>query len=220
MNSKQPKPPERLPQLNYSLLKENALRKKLTDLGIPSGGQKALLVRRHTEWVNMVNANYDSSKPRTKRELLQDLSEWDRSQGRILSNGLGQATNANPLMRKDFDGAAWGTAHSKDFQRLIQEARQRGSRKVNDDAGSSPKKSQDIATSESAPWFEDAVNYEGVPRSAGAPRYEDGPTSEVASKADDVSTPGIVTKFEGGPIPEGAAVSESIYHDDQAISLE
>lgn len=127
--------PERLPQLNYSLLKENALRKKLIDLGIPSGGPKSLLIRRHTEWVNLVNANYDSSRPRKKRELLQDLSEWDRSQGRVIPNGLGYATNANSLMRKDFDGVAWGTAHNKDFQRLIQEARQRGPKKLDEISG-------------------------------------------------------------------------------------
>jgi hypothetical protein len=33
-------------------------------------------------------------------------------------------------MRKDFDSAAWATAHNEDFQRLVQEARHRSSRKA------------------------------------------------------------------------------------------
>jgi E3 ubiquitin-protein ligase RAD18 len=108
----------------------------MVDLGIPSGGPKALLIRRHTEWVNLVNANYDSSRPRTKRELLQELSVWDRSQGRLLPNGLGHNANESLLMKKDFDCAAWGTAHSEDFQRLIQEARRKRPR--NDDKNGEP----------------------------------------------------------------------------------
>ncbi|KAH0364159.1 DNA repair protein rad18, partial [Aureobasidium melanogenum] len=44
-----PKPiPDRLAELNYSLLNDKALRKKLTELGIPSTGSKTLLSRRHT----------------------------------------------------------------------------------------------------------------------------------------------------------------------------
>ena len=128
--------PDRLPQLNYSLFKETALRKKLVDIGIPGGGPKALLIRRHTEWVNLVNANCDSSRPRTKRELLHDLAEWDRSQGHVIPSRLGPAANANALMSKDFDSTAWGTAHNKDFQRLIQEARERGSKMLDEGPGS------------------------------------------------------------------------------------
>lgn len=140
--------PERLPQLNYSLFKETALRKKLVDLGIPGGGPKALLIRRHTEWVNLVNANCDSSRLRTKRELLHDLAEWDRSQGRVIPNRLGLVANANSLMRKDFDGVAWGAAHNKDFRRLIQEARERGSRKLDESSGSTLENPERVARSE------------------------------------------------------------------------
>lgn len=119
------KPPEKLPQLSYSLLKDNALRKKLVELGIPSGGSRAQLIRRHTEWVNLVNANRDSSRPRTKRELIHDLDVWDRIQGRSTLNGSAHPTNASSIMRKDFDGAAWGAIHNDEFQRLITDARQK-----------------------------------------------------------------------------------------------
>lgn len=120
---------ERLPQLNYSLLKETALRKKLSELGIPSGGPKDLLIRRHTEWVNLVNANCDSSKPKTKRELIHELESWDRTQGRQISNTYSGAGSTSSVMSRDFDGAAWASNHDNDFQALIAQARQKLKRK-------------------------------------------------------------------------------------------
>ena len=122
---------ERLPQLNYSLLKDTALRKKLSELGIPNGGPKDLLIRRHTEWVNLVNANCDSSKPKTKRELIQELESWDRTQGRqALNNHNGGAGSASSVMSKDFDGAAWASNHGNSFQSLVAQARRKGRPKV------------------------------------------------------------------------------------------
>ena len=118
-------PMERLPQLNYSLMNDNALRKKLGGLGINAGGPRTILEKRHVEWINLVNANCDSDKPRTKRELLKDLGVWDRSQGRQIPNGLAGSRESNGVMRKDFDGVAWAATHSDDFQRLIHQARPR-----------------------------------------------------------------------------------------------
>ncbi|OCK83680.1 DNA repair protein rad18 [Lepidopterella palustris CBS 459.81] len=109
----------RLPQLNYSLLKENALRKKLQDLGIPALGSKQLLIKRHVEWGNLWNSNCDSARPRTKRELLKDLDTWERSQG-------GGAPNpAAVVMKKDFDGNGWATSNKSQFDELIANARRK-----------------------------------------------------------------------------------------------
>ena len=129
-NSRSSKAMERLPQLNYFLLKDDALRKKLSELGIPNVGPKDLLIRRHTEWVNLVNANCDSSKPKMKRELLHELEAWDRTQGRqIMSNCNGAGTSSS-VMSKDFDGAAWATNHGNNFQTLIAQARRKVNPKV------------------------------------------------------------------------------------------
>ena len=123
----QPKlPMERLPQLNYSLLNDNALRKKLASLGIPTHGQRGLMVRRHTEWVNLVNSNCDSKKPKGKRELLLELDVWERSQGRQIAN---HGLSGSSVMDKDFDGAEWASKHGSNFQKLITEARKPYSRK-------------------------------------------------------------------------------------------
>jgi E3 ubiquitin-protein ligase RAD18 len=116
-----PKPiPDRLTELNYSLLNDKALRKKLSELGIPSTGSKTLLSRRHTEWVNLWNANVDAEAPRTKRELLNELTKWDRSIGRE-PDSFGAS---NQVMKKDFDAKAWSSGNKDDFTRLIEQARQ------------------------------------------------------------------------------------------------
>lgn len=121
---------ERLPQLNYSLLRENALRKKLSEIGISNGGPRALLIRRHTEWINLVNANCDSTRPRTKRELLQELDVWDKTQGRHILNSSAGGSSASSVMKKDFDGAAWAASHDQDFQSLIAKARRNANPKL------------------------------------------------------------------------------------------
>ncbi|KAI9679261.1 MAG: E3 ubiquitin-protein ligase rad18 [Caeruleum heppii] len=116
---------ERLPKLNYSLYKENALRKKLNELGIRASGPKSLLERRHTEWVNIWNANCDSLKPRPRRDILHDLDIWERSQGNLASGSTGSSSAGASVMRKDFDGLAWAASHNNDFQRLIANAKHR-----------------------------------------------------------------------------------------------
>ncbi|KAE8154757.1 hypothetical protein BDV25DRAFT_94689 [Aspergillus avenaceus] len=123
----QHKQPERLPTINYSLLKDNVLRKKLKDLGIPNWGPRPLLQRRHTEWMNLWNANCDSKAPKSKRELLQELDVWERTQG---GHANFSAESTGSVMRKDFDATAWSTNHESDFKRLIANARKKSEAQV------------------------------------------------------------------------------------------
>ena len=106
-------------------MNENALRKKIATLGIPNWGPKPLLIRRHTEWVNLWNANCDSSNPRSKRELLHDLDVWERTQGGNAPSGQSASGSGTAIMAKDFDGSAWSASHGDDFQRLVAQARQK-----------------------------------------------------------------------------------------------
>ena len=118
------KPQEKTNELNYSLLTETKLRQKLNELGIPSWGSKSLMIKRHTEWVNLWNANCDSNHPRGKRELLQELDSWERTQGgkAPTANGL-----ASTVMRKEFDGAGWANRNKDEFSRLIADAKRKKS---------------------------------------------------------------------------------------------
>ncbi|KAL5355861.1 hypothetical protein BJX96DRAFT_79602 [Aspergillus floccosus] len=122
MQQQPAKPRERLPTINYSILKDSVLRKKMTELGIPNWGPRILLQRRHTEWMNLWNANCDSKTPKSKRELLQELSVWERTQG---GSAAPSAESSNSVMRKDFDASAWSANHDNDFKKLIANARKR-----------------------------------------------------------------------------------------------
>ena len=113
---------ERISELNYSLLTDTKLRAKLQSLGIPGWGSKQLMIKRHTEWVNLWNANCDSRHPRSERELLRELEQWERTQGGRATASTGLAST---VMRKDFDGAAWTNKNRDDFSRLIAEAKRK-----------------------------------------------------------------------------------------------
>lgn len=137
------RPQDRISELNYSLLKEAALSKKLKEAGIPSWGAKSLLIKRHTEWVNLWNANCDSSRPRSKRELLLDLDAWERTQGGRApqTNGSGGAS----VMRKDFDGGGWAEKNRSEFERLVEEARRKKKGQVVEEKKEEPVRAEEAA---------------------------------------------------------------------------
>lgn len=113
---------ERLPALNYSTLKDQALRKKMTELGISSGGTRALLERRHREWRTIWNANCDAVKPKPRTQLMHDLDVWERTQGgRFAASRLAQ--NSTSVKDKGFDGGAWASKYSSSFKDLVANAR-------------------------------------------------------------------------------------------------
>jgi E3 ubiquitin-protein ligase RAD18 len=103
------------------MLREGALRKKLQEIGIPNWGNKDLMKRRHIEWLNIHNSNCDAddSVRKSKRLLLQELDEWENTQG-------GKAHSKDDrIMRKDFDGNGHARSHKSDFDDLIARARQK-----------------------------------------------------------------------------------------------
>lgn len=119
------KRPERLPALNYSILKDQALRKKMAELGLSTTGSRQLLERRHKEWITLWNANCDSSRPKRRAELLHDLDVWERTQGGRAPVFAGSLAVSRPaaVKDKDFDAAAWASAHDASFRDLIANAR-------------------------------------------------------------------------------------------------
>lgn len=123
------KPLDRLPAMNYSLLKDIQLRKKFRDLGIPDWGPRQLLQRRHTEWMNLWNANCDSTFPKSKKDLLRELDIWERTQGGFAPT-QSSLMPTNTVMAKDFDAAQWSVNHGTDFKRLIANARKKSDDQV------------------------------------------------------------------------------------------
>ncbi|KAJ9604272.1 E3 ubiquitin-protein ligase rad18 [Cladophialophora chaetospira] len=117
---------DRLPFINYSLFTETKLRQKLKELGIPNHGSKDIMRRRHTEWVNLWNANSDSTSPVTKRDLLRELKVWEDTLGRQLE----RPTTNSGFMAKDFDRERHVKKQKDNFDDLIQQARRRAKAKA------------------------------------------------------------------------------------------
>lgn len=117
------KPQERLSPLNYSMVKDTALRKRLQEIGISSWGPRHLLEKRHREWITIWNANCDSARPKSKTELVGDLDTWERTQGGSAPSNSYSANLGAQIKDKQFDGQGWASKHSDSFKDLIANAR-------------------------------------------------------------------------------------------------
>ncbi|KAJ8067778.1 hypothetical protein OCU04_003379 [Sclerotinia nivalis] len=116
------KRPDRLPVVNFSLIKDQALKKKLIDLGISAAGGREMMRKRLTEYTTIWNANCDAKHPRGTAQLKRDLESWERTLG---SRAPQPSALSAHIKDKDFDGLAWGEEHKKSFNELIAKARQK-----------------------------------------------------------------------------------------------
>lgn len=188
----QTKAPDRLPAMNYSMFKDQALRKKMSDLGISNQGPRILLERRHKEWMTIWNSNCDAARPRKRHELLHDLDVWERTQGGRAPTTGRSVQNAAIIKDKDFDGAAWAAKHDSSFKDLIAnakrtrlEAKKKAEEAANEsktDGETTPQENSDRMQDHSADWR--AVSRpsafpsrpaEGIP---GRPSHSDSPSPE------------------------------------------
>jgi E3 ubiquitin-protein ligase RAD18 len=146
----QTRAPDRLPAINYSMFKDQALRKKLSDLGISNQGPRILLERRHKEWMTIWNSNCDAARPRKRHELLHDLDVWERTQGGRAPTTGRSVQNAAIIKDKDFDGAAWAAKHDTSFKDLIADAKRTRleAKKKAEQAANESKKEEDTTPQE------------------------------------------------------------------------
>ncbi|KAK3353662.1 hypothetical protein B0T25DRAFT_591135 [Lasiosphaeria hispida] len=117
------RPPERLPAMAYSMIKDGPLRKKMAELGLSTAGSRPMLERRHQEWVIIWNANCDSAKPKKRSELLHDLDVWERTMGTRAPTASRAAIVGAQIKDKNFDREGWATTNRDSFQDLIANAR-------------------------------------------------------------------------------------------------
>jgi E3 ubiquitin-protein ligase RAD18 len=123
--SKPIKRPDKLPHPHFDGLKDDRLRRKLTEQGLSAGGSRQALEKRYTEWVLIWNANCDSKNPRASSELKKDLDIWEKTQGDRASTSNAAHAIGLKIKDKDFDKEAWGAQNSSTFNNLIAEAKAR-----------------------------------------------------------------------------------------------
>lgn len=161
VSNKPIKRPERLAQQNYQFLKDPALKKKLTDMGLSAAGPRQLLERRYTEWVTIWNANCDATRPKSKTELKWELDIWERTQGRNTVSAQGAQ-----IKDKDFDGKGWSTTHDSDFRGLIAKARAKVAIKSSTPASTESTPAIVEATSSSTPNPMTLINDAAIPQAS------------------------------------------------------
>lgn len=158
--------PERLPHPHYSGLKDTALRKRLIDQGISSGGPRKLLEERYTEWVTLWNANCDSKSPKGKAELKKELDIWEKTHGgRATFGGRGQLTGAQ-IMDQHFDGKAWADKNADAFNELIANARKPVAKTVVSESATTQGDGADTPAQTSLPPQDDLAVFDGETRGA------------------------------------------------------
>lgn len=202
----QSKPVQRLAGLSYGLLKDNQLRKKLTELGLPPGGSRQLLESRHREWVTIWNANCDSAKPKTKTELLQDMQSWERTLGAGASSGFatfGRNKAAEPEIKdKNFNGAAWAATHDSSFKDLIANARKsranaQAKAETNQDSGSTAVTTAVASEESNDPTASSIASYARSDEAIARPSTTDEDVAMGALRHPEGST-GVVPLYEDG----------------------
>ncbi|RAL65751.1 hypothetical protein DID88_005417 [Monilinia fructigena] len=107
--------------LHAHLIKDQALKKKLIDLGISAAGGREMMRKRLTEYTTIWNANCDAKTPRGVAQLKRDLESWERTLG---SRAPQPSALSAHIKDKDFDGKAWVSEHRDNFKDLIAQARQ------------------------------------------------------------------------------------------------
>ena len=128
---------ERLPKLDYSNLSMHQLRQKLNVLNLPSSGSRQTLIERYNYYEMIWNSNFcDSLNPVDESDLKRQLASWEASNIPKSGNGS-RNTIGNLIQRNDrgyqkllinfrndkFDRKAWIHRFSKEFRKLIKEAK-------------------------------------------------------------------------------------------------
>lgn len=196
-SQRKPKQNDRLPFINYSLFTDTRLRQKLKELGIPNTGSKDLMRRRHTEWVNLWNANSDSTSPVTKRELLRELKTWEDTLGRQLE----RPTTNSGFMAKDFDRDRHVKKQKDNFDDLIRQAKERAKAKATEPE----KKSTTIS-----------VDNEGTPETSSAISVEPADLQQQLARAPEAQ---VYTDAEIAAEKERAREMGATIHADGTVTV-
>ena len=83
---------------------------------------------RHVEFVNLHNANRDSTRPKSKKELIAELNAWEKVQAKGFPGGI------KPTKRPDWSDEGWARQHRDEFANLIKRAQAKRV-KVEEDKG-------------------------------------------------------------------------------------
>ncbi|KAL2916508.1 E3 ubiquitin-protein ligase rad18 [Polyrhizophydium stewartii] len=127
------------PSVAYSILSDAKIRRKLEEDGLPTTGTRAALIRRHTEWTTLFNANLDSHAPRSDDALRAALAAWERAQAEdtkaVQASSFRPSTGSHDATPEDTMLVQSHVAkYAEEFEMLIQQIRDRKARRLREQA--------------------------------------------------------------------------------------
>ncbi len=102
-------PMKRLSKPVYNLLKDSELKRLLQELQLPTSGEREQLIRRHSEFLLLHNAECDALRPKSMAQLRTELRALERTWSRRLSPpipAVSAATGQGNGDEQDFDQAS------------------------------------------------------------------------------------------------------------------
>ncbi|KAJ7243381.1 hypothetical protein B0H12DRAFT_832780 [Mycena haematopus] len=105
---------DHLPKVSYDTLKDRQLKDKLTDLELPTSGDRTAWIARHQRWAMLWNANLDRSlsNRQSKAELLKELKKWEEER--------------KTRKKKITADESHLKTHNSEFKKLVAAARPKG----------------------------------------------------------------------------------------------
>ena len=68
-----------LPKLVYNLMKDGEIKRRLSEVGLPTQGDRRALIRRHQEFTLLYNTQCDALEPKSSETLLSDAAHLPSS---------------------------------------------------------------------------------------------------------------------------------------------
>ncbi|KAI0928009.1 hypothetical protein AcW1_005392 [Taiwanofungus camphoratus] len=117
---------EYLPKVSYHTLKDKKLAELLNEHELPVNGDRNALIRRHSKWVMLYNANIDRTLAdrKTVEQLRRDLKRWD--------------TEGREKKQVVTDTTAYQRANKVEFALLVEAARPKKSPDKRQSGGQDP----------------------------------------------------------------------------------
>ncbi|XP_078270543.1 E3 ubiquitin-protein ligase RAD18 isoform X2 [Rhinoraja longicauda] len=117
-----------LPKLVYNLLSDRDLKKKLKECGLSTQGNKAQLVKRHQEFIQMYNSQCDSLNPRSAKDIIKEIEKNEKTrvqlEAKFVENAM-KFTKDQSEEQIDAVHKEYCANHKQEFQQLIAEVKSR-----------------------------------------------------------------------------------------------
>ena len=128
---------KKLPKLDFASLSTPKVKEKLSFLGLPTSGTRAMLELRYNHYYILHNSNLDGNHPVSDKVLRQRLNRWELSNLAFSGGGdsslfqTASSLSSRSISDKDFPIKLWNKQNDAEYRRLTRLARESAKRDKN-----------------------------------------------------------------------------------------